>query len=378
VGLTSPGLPYLLALLAFIVLLAIILGWPWLSQRSVRRIALRLVSLCVLQALVLGLIFVVVNNEGEFYSSWSDLFGTDASGHAAIIAAGPVDAASRDLLAVTGRAPIRLPNARPGGALEQVRITGQLSGISVPASVYLPAAYFARGSRRDFPVLAVISDAAPRGGSPYAADRLARSAATEISGGRMGSLVIVMLPATVDRVDQACLNLPPTFDRRAQQRPAIQAETFFAQDFPAAIESAFRVSANPASWALLGDQTGGYCALQLALDNSGVYSVAVAPRGAYTRPPGPAAQLPGPFRQQDNLVWQLANLPVPPVTVLFAGPGSASGPGLAQPFITSAQQPMRVSAIELDSGNFPLAHVLAWVAAAVGAPAAAGQSGAAR
>jgi len=378
VGLTSPGLPYLLALLAFIVLLAIILGWPWLSRRSAGRIGLRLVSLCVLQALVLGLIFVIVNNEGEFYSSWSDLLGTDASGHASIIAAGPVDAASHDLLSVTGRAPIRLPAGRPGGALEQVRIAGQLSGISIPASVYLPAAYFARGSRRDYSVLAVISDAAPGSGSPYAAGRLARSAATEIAAGRMGPLVIVMLPATVDRVDQACLNLPPTFVRRAPQRPAIQAETFFAQDFPAALESAFRVSSSPANWALLGDQTGGYCALQLALDNSYVFSVAVAPRAAYTQPPGPAAQLPGAFRQQDNLVWQLSHLPVPPVTVLFAGPGSATGPGLARPFIASAQQPMRVSAIELDSGNWPLAHVLTWVAAAVGAPAAAGQSGAAR
>lgn len=374
-GLTSPGLPYLLALLAFIVLLAIILGWPWLSHRSAGRIGLRLVSLCVLQALVLGLIFVVVNNEGEFYSSWSDLLGTDATGHAAIMAAGPVDAASRDLLSVTGRAPIRLPNGRPGGTLEQVRIAGQLSGVSLPASVYLPAAYFARGSHRDYPVLAVISDAAAGGGSPYAAGRLARSAATEIAAGRMGPLVIVMLPATVDRVDQACLNLPPAFARRAQQRPAIQAGTFFVQDFPAAVESAFRVSSSPANWALLGDQTGGYCALQLALDNSSVFSVAVAPRATYTRPPGLADQLPGPFRQQDNLVWQLANVPVPPVTVLFAGPGSATGPGLAQPFIAQVQQPMRVSAIELDSGNWPLAHVLTWVAAAVGAPAAAGQSG---
>ena len=96
------------------------------------------------------------------------------AGHASIIAAGPVDAASHDLLSVTGRAPIRLPGGRPGGALDQVRIAGQLSGISIPASVYLPAAYFARGSRRDYPVLAVISDAAPGGGSPYAAGRLAQ------------------------------------------------------------------------------------------------------------------------------------------------------------------------------------------------------------
>jgi hypothetical protein len=332
----------------------------------------------VLQALVLGLIFVVVNNEGEFYSSWSDLFGTDATGHAAIVAAGPVDAASRNLLAVTGRSPIRLPGGRAGGALDQVRIDGQLSGISVAGSVYLPETYFARGSRRDYAVLTVISDATAGGNSPYSARRLAQSAATEIAAGRMGPLVIVMLPATVGRVDQACLNLPPTFLRRAQVRPAIQGETFFAQDLPDAIESAFRVSAEPANWALLGDQTGGYCALQLAMDNSYVFSVAVAPRGADTRPPRRAAQLAGPFRQQDNLVWQLSHLPVPPVTVLFAGPGSATGPGLAQSFMALAGPPMRVSAIELDAGNWPLAHVLTWVAAAAGAPAGPGQSGATR
>ena len=376
-GLTSPALPYLLALLAFIVLLAIILGWPWLSHRSIGRIYLRLVSLCILQALVLGLIFVVVNRAGEFYSSWSDLFGTDHSGRASIVAAGPVDAASHSLLAVTGRTPIRLPQGRPGGALEQVRINGQLSGVSAAGSVYLPAAYFASGSRREYAVLTVISDATAGGNSPYSAQRLAQSAATEIAAGRMGPLVIVMLPATVGRVDQACLNLPPKLLDRAQEQPAIQGETFFAQDLPDAIESAFRVSAKPANWALLGDQTGGYCALQLALDNSSVYSVAVVPRGTYTHPPGLAAQLPGPFREQDNLLWQLANLPVPPVTVLFAGPGSATGSGLARPFISLAQRPMRVSAVELDAGNWPLAHVLTWVATAVGVPAGHGQTGAA-
>ena len=377
-GLTSPGLPYFLALLAFIVLLAIVLGWPWLSHRTLTRICLRLASLCVLQALVLGLIFVVVNNQGEFYSSWSDLFGTDSGGKASIVAAGTVNTASRNLLAVTGKTAIRLPGSRPGGILESVRIDGQLSGISAAGSVYLPAAYFARGPRRDLPVLAVVSDAVAGGSSPYSAQRLAQSAAAEISAGRMGPLVIVWLPATVGGADQACLNLPPAFRGHSQERPAIQGETFFAQDVPEAIESAYRVMAAPASWAVLADQSGGYCALHLAIDDSGVFSVAVAPRANYTQPPGAAAQLPGPFKLQDNLLWQLDNLPVPPVSVLFAGPGSDTGAGVARSFISLAQHPMRVTTTELDAGNWPLAHVLDWVAAAVGAPGSRGLAGAAR
>lgn len=376
-GLTSPGLPYLLALLGFIVLLTIVLGWPWLSHQTLTRICLRAVSLGVLQALVLGLIFVVVNNQGEFYSSWSDLFGTDTGGRASIVAAGTVNAASHTLLAVTGKTTIRLPNGRPGGVLQSVRIDGQLSGVPAAGSVYLPAAYFARGPRRDFPVLTVISDGLA-GGSPYSAQRLAQSAAAEIGAGRMGPLVIVWLPATVGGADQACLNLPPVLHGRTQERPAIQGETFFAQDVPDAIESAYRVSHGPASWALLADQSGGYCALHLAIDDSGVYSAAVAPRASYAAPPGVAADLPGPFRLQDNLLWQLRNLPVPPVSVLFAGPGSVTGPGVAQSFISLAQQPMRVTTTELAAGNWPLAHVLDWVAAAAGAPGSRYQAGAAR
>jgi Putative esterase len=378
VGLTSPGLPYLLALLAFVVLLAIVLGWPWLSRYTFTRIGLRLLSMCVLQALVLGLIFVVVNNQGEFYSSWSDLFGTDTGGKASIIAAGTVNTASRDLLAVTGKTAIRLPGGRPGGILQDVRIDGQLSGIAAAGRVYLPAAYFARGPRRDFPVLTVISDAAEGGNSPYSAQRLAQSAAAEISSGRMGPVVIVWLPATVGGEDHACLNLPPVLRGHTQERPAIQGETFFAQDVPEAIDSAYRVIAAPASRAVLADQSGGYCALHLAIDDSGVFSVAVAPRADYTRPPGAAARLPGPFKLQDNLLWQLDNLPVPPVSVLFAGPGSDTGAGAARSFMSLTQRPMRVTTTELDAGNWPLAHVLDWVAAAVGAPGSRGQAGAAR
>jgi len=370
VGLTSPGLPYLLALLGFIVLIAIVLGWPWLARRTLPRIYLRFLSICVLQALVLGLIFVVVNNEGEFYSSWSDLFGTDASGRASIVAAGPVDTASRNLLSVTARSAVRLAGGHQGGVLENVRIDGQLSGLSVAGSVYLPAAYAARGRLPEFPVVTVVSDATTSGSSPYSATRLAQSAATEIAAGRMVPVVIVMLPATVGGVDQACLNLPPVLRRGVQQRPAIEGGTFFAQDLPDAIGSAYRVRTTPASWALVGGQSGGYCALQLAMDYSYVFSVAVAPRASYVSPPGAAAQLPGPFRQQDDLLWQLRHLPPAPVSVLFAGPGSAAGGGQAASFISLAQQPMRVSTMQLDGGNWPLARVLDWVAAAVDSPGA--------
>jgi putative esterase len=365
VGLTSPGLPYLLALLGFIVLLVIVLGWPWMGRRGATRVCLRILSLCLLQVLILGLIFVVVNRSGEFYSSWSDLLGTDSRGPANVVAVQQVPTASRRQLVVTGSTPVRLPYGHYGGVLEGIRISGELSGLTVAGDVYLPQVYLARGSHQSFPVLTVISDAIGGSGSPYSAHRLVQSAAMEIAANQMGPLVIVMLPATVGQFDKACLNLPPTFLAHKPATPSVQGETFFAQDVPSAIESAYRVLDQPASWALLGDQSGGYCALHLAFDDSQAFSAAVVPPGSYTRPPGGPGLGEGPFRQQDNLAWQLEHLPPPPVSVLFAGSRTVS----ADAFISLAQRPLRFSTTQLDPGTWPLAHVLDWIAAAVGAPA---------
>ena len=88
--------------------------------------------------------------------------------------------------------------------------------------------------------------------------------------------------------------------------------------------------------------------------------------------------------ERGEMVWtpwpRMAKLIVfvPPVSVLFAGPGSDTGAGVARSFISLAQHPMRVTTTELDAGNWPLAHVLDWVAAAVGAPGSRGLAGAAR
>ena len=359
-GLTSPGLPYLLAVLSAALLLAIIVGWPKLAQRTPWRVALRLLSLCVLQTLVIGLIFAIVNNAGEFYSSWSDLFGSD-TGAASVVAAKNVPpVSSHQQLQVTGQNEVRLPDGKPGGTLDGVTIYGQLSGLRVPGHIYVPADYQAGASARRFGVLVVISDAPAASSSPYAADRLAQSAAIEMAAGRMQPLIIVMLPAEVARGDSACINMLP--DNAGAT--SAQAETFFAEDVPSAVESSFRVGSQAGDWALLGDVKGGYCALSLAMDNAQVYSVAVVPRGSYASPPG--VRLPTTLlRQQADLIWTLTHLPMQSVSVLFAGPGYAAAPGAALPYISLARPPMRVSTTQLAAGSWPLARVLDWIGASV-------------
>ncbi len=166
-----------------------------------------------------------------------------------------------------------------------------------------------------------------------------------------------MLPARVgsqaDAADQGCLDVPD----------GPQAGTFFAQDLPQAVESAYRADSGPAGWALLGDSSGGYCSVQLAMTNSQVYSAAVAPPADYTAPPGSGQNGGSPqIAEQNDLLWRLQHQPMQPISVLFAGPGQARG------FLSLVRPPMHASSMPLATGTWPLAPVLDWIGRTLGTP----------
>jgi hypothetical protein len=361
-GLTSLALVFLLGAAVAVLLSAVLLAWRRLAGRGPRRIAARAAALVALQAAVLSLIFVVANRSLEFYSSWSDLMGAETGGGTLLAVRGG-GVSSADAVTVLARSAVPVPGvASAGGRLESVRIHGELSGLTVLGHLYLPAGYGrAAAAGRRYPVIVVITNQEASLTSPYGARRLAGAAAAQTAAGRLAPVIMLVLPAWLGRSDQGCLNIPG----------GTQGQTFFAQDVPQELQTAFRASTSPGSWALLGDQSGGYCALQLAMDDSTVFSVAVAPPGRYTQAPGPAVAAASPqLRHQDNLLWQLRHMPLQPVSVLFAGPGPVAGFGPAQVFAGLARSPMRAAAADLGTGRWPLAPVLDWVNAAMKAPAA--------
>lgn len=358
-GLTSPALVVLLAMVAVGALAGTLWWWPRLAGPGLRSLMLRIGALSVLQVSVLGLIFVVANRSAEFYSSWSDLFGTD-SASGAIVAVGlgtsqtiaPVRVISTVVVPVPGR------RRASGGRLQAVQIHGQLSGLTAPGYVYLPPRYLpARASAAPLPVLVVISDQLGSTNSAFSAARLAATATGQIAGGHLKPMIMIMLPARLgsqaDAADQGCLDVPD----------GPQVGTFFAQDLPQAVESAYRAQRGPAGWALLGDPSGGYCAVQLAMTDSQVYSAAAAPPADYTAPPG-SGQFGGSpqIAEQDNLLWRLQHQPMQPVSVLFAGPGEGRA------FLSLVRPPMYATSMPLATGTWPLAPVVDWIGRTVGAP----------
>lgn len=344
-GLTSPALAVILAVAAA-ALLAALVWWPRLAGQGVRPVLLRIAAVCGLQLTVLSLIFVMVNRSAEFYSSWSDLLGTDTAGGA--VTAGHYSPGHlAPPVTVTASRPITLGGRRKisGGRLQTVRLYGQASGLSALAYIYLPAAYARTSAAAGrLPVVVVISDEVSGPAAPFGAARLAATAAAQIAARHLGPLILVMLPASFGQDDQGCLNAPG----------GAQAATFFSQDLPDALHVAYRVGIQPSRWGLIGDSSGGYCALQLAMTSSDAYSAAVVPPGAYSAPPGSHEFGGSPqIRTQDDLAWLLRHQPMQPISVLFAGPGLS----LAEPFMSLVRPPMQVAGLE---DGLPLSS-LTWI-----------------
>jgi Putative esterase len=361
VGLTSPALVVVLAATAAAALAAILWWWPKLAGRGLVPVLLRVAALGALQLGVLALIFVIVNDSAEYYSSFSDLLGTQSGGGAIIAGQDPTsqNAASSQAVApvtVLGSSAVAGPGpaSAPGGRLQAVRIRGQLSGLTVPGYVYLPPGYGTGPDTAPLPVAVVISDQLGSADQPYSAARIAATAARQIAARDLAPLIVVMLPASVGPRDQGCLDVPG----------GTQAATFFTEDLPQAVGAAYRAEPPAAGrWALVGDAAGGYCALQLAMTSPETFAAAAVPPGDYSGPPGPAAfggstQI----RTQNNLGWLLRHQPMQPISVLFTGRGSA------EPFLSQARPPMHAGQTGLDLGRWQLAGVLDWVGSALQRP----------
>jgi hypothetical protein len=231
-------------------------------------------------------------------------------------------------------------------------------------------------------VIIAFTDQPASGGSPYAARNLAAAAAAQIAAGRLEPVILLILPAGPAQALPPRAGPGPGNGRMAGARrpgPAaagpgcldvpggVQGQTFLTQDIPRVLLG--RYHAAPAgTWALLGDRAGGYCSLELALSDSGTFTVAAVPRGRYDSPPAAQAGGSPQIRDQENLLWQLRHQPAQPVSVLFAGPGASPGLGRDARFAALARPPMRVASAGLASGRLALAPVLDWLGTALRPP----------
>src|SRR5689334_25335959 len=81
-GLTDSALPFVLGALALVVFVLVAVGWPSPRRRPLR-ITVRAAQALLLNALVLVLAGVLMNDQYLFFVSWSDLLGSgsEPAGH---------------------------------------------------------------------------------------------------------------------------------------------------------------------------------------------------------------------------------------------------------------------------------------------------------
>ncbi|MGW7426470.1 alpha/beta hydrolase [Streptomyces sp. NPDC054813] len=349
-GLTSDKTLALAILFAVLLFVGTVWLWPRLAHRNWRAVSGRVGLLLATQTVLFACLGIAANQAFGFYASWADLFGRETDqgvvvDHVAGGAGGPLQVVATSRVQGAGGS-----QPQSAGQIQQVDIIGRTTHIATPAYVYLPPEYFQPQYRtRTFPAAVVLT------GYPGTARALVdklhypRTARQLAKDGRMQPMILVMLrPTVAPPRDTECVNVPG----------GPRSESFFAKDLPDAVTAHYRVGRKPGSWGIVGDSTGGYCALKLAMHHPGVYAAGAGLSAYYKAPVDPTTgdlfQGDGKLRDRANLWWLLGHEPAPDTSLLVTSSriGETNYKDTLK-FIARVQATnlTRISSIILDSGG---------------------------
>lgn len=314
-GLTSYAVLVPAVGVAVLLFVATVWCWPRLAGPGVRPVGARVGLLLATQLALFLSAGLGANRAFGFYADWSDLLGLEnAQGVVAgrtmggAGSAGPLQVLDAGRTKGVGGGSA----AEAGGRVQRVDIAGRASRIASSAYVYLPPEYFQpRYRTRTFPVSVVLT------GYPGTARALVdklhypRTARKLAETGRMQPMILVMLrPTVAPPRDTECVDVPG----------GPRTETFFAKDLPDAVAAHYRVAPRPVGWGIVGDSTGGYCALKLALHHPRVYAAGAGLSAYYEAPTDPTTgdlfQGDDGLRDRADLRWYVDHMPAPDTSLL--------------------------------------------------------------
>ncbi|WP_039935322.1 alpha/beta hydrolase [Streptomyces viridochromogenes] len=347
-GLTSNMVLTLAVLSAVLLFAGTVWLWPRLARRGWRSVGGRVGLLLATQVTLFAAVGLAANQAFGFYASWADLFGQEKDQGVVVDhtpGGGPLEVVG------TGRVP-GAGGVRPrsGGRVQQVGIVGRTTRIATPAYVYLPPEYFQpRYRTRTFPAAVVLT------GYPGTASALVeklhypRTALELARAGRARPMILVMLrPTVAPPRDTECVDIPG----------GPQTESFFARDLPEALRAHYRVTEKRGGLGIIGNSTGGYCALKIAMHHPDVYA-AGAGLSAYYKAPidattGDLFQGDKELRNRADLWWCLRHEPAPDTSLLVTS--SRSGESNHKDTLrfierVKATGRTRISSIILESGG---------------------------
>lgn len=359
-GLTSHKVLALAVLAAALVMAATVWVWPRLAAKNWRAVLGRIGTLLGTQLVVICALALAANNYFTFYSSWDDLLGTGQAGAVTVQSKVPARNSGAEQKAPVatvqnlGKEAVQGGGAvgrdpRQAGEIHAVRIGGPTTGLSTDGYVYLPPQYFQpEYANRKFPA-AIVMTGFP-GDAKNLLTRLNYPGASLqlLQTGRMQPTVLILMrPSPAMPSDTECEDIPG----------GAQSDSYFTRDVPKVIEASYRVSADAHAWGVVGNSTGGYCALKLAMRHPDVFPTAVSISGYYQAAEdattGDLFKGSQQRREDADLMWRLKNLPHPQVSVMLAGSDEGDGDYKHQTdtFEAAVQPPMTVTTASVPTGG---------------------------
>ncbi len=354
-GLTSGGLLGFLILLALALGTVTILGWSKVAGTGVRALLGRIGLFVGAQLSLLMVLLLAVNNYFLFYASWSDLLGTnhqpvEIEMNRSAAASGPKGNGQPLARQTTTFGKKKKADPAKDGQIEQVQIQGTRTGLTTQAYVFLPPQYFQKPfAKRHFPVLYDFTGFPGLPKQLVTRLKVPATAVKEMNAGTVQPMVIVMMrpsPTSVMPKDTECTDVPG----------GPQVLSFYTQDVAESIMSTYRVASSFHGWGAMGDSTGGYCAVKLAMKASDRFTAAVSMAGYfYPRQDWQTGDLYGGSKQvksDNSLIWRLQHLPPPPVSVLVTtSPDGEKDFGEARKFLQSVRPPLTADRILVPGGG---------------------------
>ena len=250
-GLVGRPLLVLAVTLAALAPLVVVAWWRRGRAGSALGLLGRLLAVLLCQVLAVSALFLAVNDQYSFYTSWSDVLGRRSA---------PTGIETGGLLQPgQGRVEVLTVHGSPG------------TGGSHQVLAWLPPQYDEPGQAATrFPVLMVLPGQPSTPEAMFSHYDFAATASAEISSGRVPPFVAVFPPLMTDPPrDTECTDVPG----------GPQADTWLRTDVPAAVDHDLRTTHEP--WGLFGWSTGAFCSAKLVLQDPHRFAAAAGLGGYY-------------------------------------------------------------------------------------------------
>jgi S-formylglutathione hydrolase FrmB len=239
-----------------------------------------------------------------------------------------------------------------------------VSGLNAPAVIYLPPQYFQpQYATTRFPGV-LIMPGYPGNPQMYLTKLPSpKIMQSEVAAGRAQPFIAVIIKETV---------LPPRDTECANVVHGPQVETFLAKDVRTQLSRVLRTRTDRHGWAMMGDSTGGFCAVKMVMQNPTLYASAVGLSGYYTAlldsTTGNLYGGSSKLRNENSPLWRLRHLPAPPVAVLATISAQERTYPQTAALVAAARPPMKVSSIVAPRGGHNtrnwgamLPHAMDWL-----------------